>query len=274
MLMAGLMAVSAAQAQDHGHLNVGAQTWTQGSRLVWENGAIFQQTARYVKTLNFGTNVRYAGFYEGNITLTALHSRDAFGELVPGSSAPGSFILGEIVSVAGPEGGAFGFWEPSAPNGTPTFSIPVGTTDARVRFEVSDAALGAGAEGADPYGHIHGRRFTATRPGIYTVGFRAHDISVNGANAGPIHTSSELILIDFQAGYNIKEVRLVENRPQITVGTRVGFVFTIESSDDLNDPNDWEPVATLTGDDTFQTAIDEMPLTSAKFYRVGVTSAI
>lgn len=139
---------------------------------------------------------------------------------------------------------------------------------------VFDAALGAGTEGADPYGHIHGRRFTATKPGIYTVGFRAHDMSVNGANGGPIHASSEMILIDFQAGYNIKEVRIVENRPQITVGTRVGFVFTIESSDDLNDPNDWEQVATLAGDDTFQTAIDEMPFTGAKFYRVVVTPAI
>lgn len=57
-----------------------------------------------------------------------------------------------------------------------------------------------GSPESDPYGHIHGRRFTATKPGVYTAWFRAFDTSVNGANGGPIHAPSEALPIRFLAG--------------------------------------------------------------------------
>src|SRR4030095_15046494 len=88
-------------AQDHGHLNVGAN----GTSLTFDNGDTF--TDPYVKTLLFTNSGKYANVYNGNITLTALHSRDAFGVLDPAAPKPGSFAVAEIVSVDGPVGGAF-----------------------------------------------------------------------------------------------------------------------------------------------------------------------
>jgi hypothetical protein len=68
---------------------------------------------------------------------------------------------------------------------------------------LSDASLGGGQPGADPFGHIHGRRFTADKAGVYTVGFKAYDISTNGTAGSPIHTAAEILDIVFQAGYNL-----------------------------------------------------------------------
>src|SRR4051812_21555944 len=106
-----LTAACVNRAQDHGHLNVGAAGQSQGDKLIWSNGADFSASGAYVKTLLIATAQKYLGFFDGNITLTALHSIDAFGDPVVGGPAPGAFLVAEIISVAGPDGGAFGFWE-------------------------------------------------------------------------------------------------------------------------------------------------------------------
>src|SRR5690242_17156667 len=113
-----------AVAQDYGHLNVGAVTQSAGSRLTFDNGADF--IGSYVKTLTYTNAGKYANLYQGNITLTALHSVNAFGEPTPGAAARGAFLVGEIVSVLGPEGGAFQFWETNS-TVTPAVSIPTGS---------------------------------------------------------------------------------------------------------------------------------------------------
>src|SRR5262245_41154917 len=145
------------RAQDHGHLNVGATAQTAGAKLTFDNAADFEQP--YVKTLTFTNAGKFANLFQGNITLTVLHSTNAFGEPIPGAPAPGAFILAEIVAVQGPEGGQFQFWETNSTT-TPAISIPTGTTDAGFKFEISEKDLGAGEPGGDPFGHIHGRRFT------------------------------------------------------------------------------------------------------------------
>src|SRR3982751_5364777 len=88
-------------AQDHGHLNVGATSQNQGAKLTFDNGIDF--TGNYVKSLTFTNAGKFANSYQGNITLTALHSVNPFGEPVPNAPAPGAFIIGEIVSVQGPQ---------------------------------------------------------------------------------------------------------------------------------------------------------------------------
>src|SRR4051812_19056583 len=105
------MGVARAQV-DHGHLNIGAAGRNQGDKLTWDNGGDFAESSGYVKTLflNTNTTAKYLGFYDGNITLTALHNTNAFGEIIAGGPATGSLIDAQIVSVVGPAGGAFGFW--------------------------------------------------------------------------------------------------------------------------------------------------------------------
>lgn len=192
-IIAGLLlGGNTVQAQ---HLNVGAIGQNQNDALVWANADELAHSSGYVKALTPATSGRYAGLYNGNITLTSLHNTDS------GGPAPGSFLVAEIVSVMGPSGAFFGWWEAVDLGGstTPTFSIATGSSDLSLRYALSDALLGAGQAGQDPYGHIHGRRFTATHEGQYTVGFRAVDTSINGTGGGPIHASSGVIYLTFAA---------------------------------------------------------------------------
>ncbi len=184
-----------AQSLTAQHLEAGAVGQNQNDALVWENAAELASSSGYVKELTLTTTGRYAGLYNGNITLVAMSSA------VAGGPAPGSFLLAEIVSVAGPSGAFFGFWEGVDLGGgaTPTFNIATGTEGLSLRYVLSDASAGAGQAGQDPFGHLHGRRFTTTEEGLYTVGFRAVDTSVNGTGGGPIHTPSDIVYVNFQA---------------------------------------------------------------------------
>jgi surface-anchored protein len=73
----------------------------------------------------------------------------------------------EMVSVSGPPGGSFAFWDVGALE--PTILLPVGWTGTDASFPVVFAG--------DT--HAHGRCFTMDKPGVYTLTFRAVD--TNGA---------------------------------------------------------------------------------------------
>ena len=201
----GLLAAAAPLQAQHGHLNAGAAGKNQGDALTFLNGADFAASSGYVKQLNFATSGTYAGYYEGGITLTSVHSQsgtDADGipyVADPNSAANGSFLQYEIVSVQGPTGGSFQFWEEGS--AVPTFSYASGFTAGGTPqyIALSDASLGAGTPGGDPFGHLHGRRFTTSTSGDYTVGFRLVDTSVNGAGGGPIQSPSATLQIQFSA---------------------------------------------------------------------------
>ena len=59
-------------AAQHGHLNAGALGTNQNDKLFFANGADFVDSSGYVKTLTFTNGGRFAGYYEGNITLTSI----------------------------------------------------------------------------------------------------------------------------------------------------------------------------------------------------------
>src|SRR6185295_7256922 len=118
---------------------------------------------------------------------------------VAGHAAFGLRLAVQVVSVQGPPGGSFAFWEGDGESdlGTITFSVPVGTTNGTNYLIISQ---NSGEPGADPYGHIHGREFTSSAQGIYTVGFRVIDASTNGLGSGPIQAPSDVLPVKFQAG--------------------------------------------------------------------------
>ncbi|HTI69763.1 MAG TPA: PEP-CTERM sorting domain-containing protein [Candidatus Limnocylindria bacterium] len=207
-LAAGIFALaltSNAWAQSdpvHAHLNVGATSTAQGSALIFANGANFVPGSGWTKPLTYIDNGVYAGYYQGGITLTALAGtakNSETGVAAPQAAALGSFLRAGIVSVSGPAGGSFAFWDTGATQ--PTYSYTSGYSSLAPvdTWALSDAALGAGTIGADPFGHLHGRRFSATVPGDYLVTFQAIDTSVNGLGGGPIHTPSDLLTIGFSA---------------------------------------------------------------------------
>lgn len=195
----GLLTAATMQLHaQHGHLNAGAVGVNQGDQLYFANGDLFAASSGYVKQLVPAFTGRFAGYYEGGITPTALPTTVANGGPTANAPANGSFIQMGIMSVTGPAGGQFGFWESGSV--APTFSYSSGyTTAAPNLLALSDASLGAGMAGADPFGHLHGRRFTATELGNYSVSFQLFDTSVNGAGGGPVHSASDVFTVNFTA---------------------------------------------------------------------------
>jgi len=193
-ILAVLLVTGQTAFAQHGHLNAGAAGHNQNDPLVWANGAAFAADSGYAQSMTLATSGRYAGLFNSGPTLTALTATN-------GGSAFGSFLTAEIVSVAGPAGSIFSFWEGVDQGGgdSPLFSIPSGGTGLSLRFALSDATAGAGLPEQDPFGHLHGRRFTTTEEGLYTVGFRVLDTSENGAGGGAIHTPSDILYINFAA---------------------------------------------------------------------------
>ncbi len=253
-------------AQSHGHLDIGATGTKQNDPLNFNNGGIFSTNVGYIKTLTFTNSGVYAGYYQGNITLTGLAATLAHSGPIPGASAPGSMIYAQIVSVEGPAGGAFGFWEAGAT--TPTISLSCGATGTNT-YKVSE---NDGSPGSDPYGHYHGRRFTATIPGIYLVGFRALDLSTNGAGGEPIHTPSEVLKFYFQAGINIASINKNEKVATIKFGSMAGQFFNLEYSTSLTNSS-WITVGNaVTGNDSLQTLTDNGAGVSQRFYRIKATT--
>lgn len=107
----------------------------------------------------------------------------------------GSWIWAEIVSVTGPEGGTFGFWEENS--STVTHALPVNQPTGNPAFVISE---GIDDPGDDPGGHIHGRAWTASLPGEYLVGIRLVDHSTSGPSGGPWHAPSRVYQFHFSAG--------------------------------------------------------------------------
>jgi len=187
-----LLSVRTSDAQ---HINAGAIGTSQNDQLVWANGAAFAAESGFVQNMALANSGRYVGLYNSGPTFTALSATNL------GGAAFGSFLMAEIVSVAGPTGSIFSFWEGADQGGgsTPMFSITAGSAGLSHQFALSDVLEGAGQPGGDPFGHLHGRRFTATDLGLYTVGFRVLDTSVNGVGGGAIHVPSAVLYVNFMA---------------------------------------------------------------------------
>ena len=265
LTVAALVLASAASAQDHGHLYISARSQQPGAQLYFDNAGIFDLASGYVKTILFNTNAasRYVGRYDGNITITPRSTNTLRGaDYGPNAAAPGSVIYFQITHVDGPAGGAFEFWESTGTE--PALSVPVGNGPTNL-VKISQST---GAPGDDPWGHIHGRRFTSTAPGIYNVTFRAFELSTNGPAGAPIHTPSEPLTIAFQADFAIASITRTSNIATVKFGTAITHDFTVQGSTNLLSSNSWVNISTkLRGNDYFQTVQDPAAGTS-KFYRV------
>src|ERR1051325_11803964 len=98
------------KAQDHGHLNAGVESQDSGAKLIFANGADFATNSGYIKTLTFTNATAYAGYFQGNTTLTVLPATAAYAGPDPQAPALGAYIFAQLVSLEGPPGGECGFW--------------------------------------------------------------------------------------------------------------------------------------------------------------------
>jgi hypothetical protein len=266
-IAAGVLALAfGASAQDHGHLYISARTQQHGSPLYFDNANIFEMPSGYVKTLLLNTNPasRYLGRYDGNITITPRSTNTLRGaDYGPDAALPGSVIHVQFTRVDGPAGGAFEFWENTGTE--PALSIPVGQGVTNL-IKVSQST---GAPGDDPWGHIHGRRFTATVPGLYFVTVRAHDLSTNGLAGAPNHTPGPAMIIACQADFAIASIARTNNVATVKFGTALTHDFTVQANTNLLSSNTWVNIsAKLRGTDYFQTVQDPNATHATKFYRV------
>jgi len=262
-----LLVLSTHAAAQHSHLNAGAFSTGQDAQLYFVNGANFVTNSGYVLGLTYATNGQYAGYYHGSITLTALPATVSNGGPAFGHAALGSFLEAQVESVKGPAGGSLGFWEDL--DTEPRFSIQTGITNSSRRFPLSESD---GSTGSDPAGHIHGRRFTATAPGLYTVGFRIKDVSHNGADGGPFHQDSELFPIYFQAGTSVGWLTVETTGVAVTFATRSNQFYFLEAAPQLP-PGEWQTVAgPLLGNDHLQTVTDRGADGAERYYRLRVTT--
>lgn len=246
---------SGSQAQ-HVHVNAGAAHTTPGAPLYFQNGFVYDASAAYNVYLSFTNAGTFSGLHQGaGVSFTALASTPENGGPAPGHAADGAFLQLRFVSMAGPPGGVFGVWtrdegDPSV--SSPLFTVPVGTDAGTNLMALSESD---GSPGADPYGHVHGRTFTATEPGLYTLGCRIVDTSTHGEGGGPIHTPSLLYYFHFQAGLTISSWSMNSNSFALTFGTAAGRTYYVESASDLEVRN-WTTFAgPFIGNNHLQTAV-------------------
>jgi hypothetical protein len=274
-LMAGLTAIGLLLSTEgvraqHGHLNAGAKGTNQGDQLYWANGDIFAYNSGYVKEMTYADTGTYAGNYDGSISFTALPATTANGGPAFGAPALGSLLVLEVFSVEGPAGGSWSYWDTGATK--PTITVQSGTTDATNRIDLSNRAIGAGAPGADPFGHLHGRRQSVSKWGVYKVGFKIYDVSTNGTGGGPIHTPSDPFFINW--GTQLKVTRLSKNSDgaSMQVSGDPAVSFFVETAPTLGGNDPWTAIAgPLTYPNPgYFTVTDTNATGTAGFYRLRV----
>ena len=261
--------VSPLRAQ-HFHLNAGAQSQAQSSPLFFQNGGAFVTNSGFVMPLPFNVSGLQAGHFA-----TASLTPTAIGTGFFDAPAPGTQVRLRFVSVTGPGGGSFGVWdvpgfnEEEEPATALTYNVPVGTTNGTQSILLSQNAA---EPSADPFGHIHGRGFSATKPGLYIVTVQAYDDSPNGTPSGAIHTPSILLPIYFQAGVTIAGFERDSNQVTVTFASRTGSSYYVQATGTPENSASWQDlVGPFTGN-LLQTATDANVNEVARFYRLRVTT--
>jgi hypothetical protein len=183
-----------ARAQVHEHLNAGAESPTPGSKLILDGAGPFLAESGFVWPLTHYSNPNgyFPGQYATNyLTFTSLAATLFYGGPDGPHASIGADLWLQIVSVDGPSGRTFGYWEAEDYFffTTPTESFATGSIE---------AAPGAGlyefwlteAVPDDPFGHVHDRAYSASGPGVYTIGFRLTD-------AEGIHSDGDVFYLRF-----------------------------------------------------------------------------
>lgn len=265
--------------QAHDHLAAGATSANVGAALVFQNAATYSGDAGFVFNLAAGTtNAPYLDYYyTGDLIFIALAATPADGGPEPGAAALGTFVQIRLLSVEGPPGASFGFWE-TAQNGVDsthlTWSVPVPCSNGTNLIPVSESN---GSPGSDPYGHIHGRIYSVTKPGLYKVTWQFVDTSTNGLTGGPVDLPSAPFDLYFQAGLTVGRIApgpndvnvtfaAPSNLPDSGVGPATNYI--LENSPALGPDAVWQPVGgAIVGDDHLHTIT--VPVSDAtQFFRL------
>jgi hypothetical protein len=135
---------------------------------------------------------------------------------------------------------------------------------------------GDGSPSADPFGHIHGRRYTLDRPGFYTLGLRVVDTSTHGhgTEGAPHHSPSDLFHMYVQAGMFIPSISKTNDQVTVAFPGRPERAYSLEYTPVLEGTNTtWTavdgPVGGLHGLHSFR---HEHAIHRQGFYRIRETT--
>ena len=250
------------------HIYAGAVGTNLNDALAFTVASLFDTNSGYSLPMVLRTTGFNSGYYRGDsLTFTALSATDLGTGQVLGRALLGSRLAVQLVSVTGPAAGAVQFWEGDEenPGNQITFSVPVGEIRGTNAFIISE---NDGTPGSDPYGHIHGREFTTSTAGLYTVGFRLIDVSTNGIGGGPMHSPSAVLPIYFQAGPVIESIVRAPNGIRVQFRSAPGVTNVLEASP-TPVGGEWTAVtAGLRGNSTLQSLVDLNPSPAIRFYRL------
>jgi len=258
---------------------VGATANTPGAMLEYAPGAEdFTTNSGFVFSLDAGdADGPYSGyFFTSDQVWEALPATPDNGGPDPDAAAPGTYIQVKLLSVQGPAGASFGFWETPL-NGLDSTNL---TWSVLVPFQGTNlihVSESDGSPGSDPYGHIHGRIYSVTKPGFYIATWQFVDTSTNGVGGGPVDLPSALFATYYQAGLTIAAVKMDTNGANIFFAAPSNQPddlstppsnYQLESSSSLGSAANWQPVGgVIVGDDTLH--VVTVPATnSAAFFRL------
>ena len=272
----GLAGGAFQSAAQHVHLFSGAESQLQDSTLILVNRASYDTNSNGGITpeclfMSDGDPL-YPSLYQSDATFVALPATLWTGGPAPNCAAKGAYIEAKMISVNGPEGGEIGFWQENeeATQTTKLFSLRTGTSNGTNRFNVSE---GVTVPELDPFGHIHGRRFSANKPGLYVVGFQLLDTSTAGTNGGPIHRPSITNYFYFQAGNFINAMAKSNSAVSVRIGVRAFYNYELEANTNPATTN-WTRVDGYIGSahSHIQNLSDTNASVTACFYRLRAVS--
>jgi hypothetical protein len=158
----------------------------------------------------------------------------------------------ELISIAGPTGGTFCFWEVGETS--PTWCKPTGWTNHPGNTATFDVIYGG-------ENHVHGRAFTMDVPGEYTVVFRAVDSEGN-------YLDSATKTISFVAQLPPPLSMQIENGAvQLSFISRLNLDYDLQSCTDLH-AGVWVNQTVVFGDGTEKSHTTSASGYPGQFYRL------
>lgn len=175
------LALATAHAQSHGHINAGAiDSNNSGQINSGDRLFMYFESGTETTTLAYNSGATISGadgyLWNGFTTFTSLH-QSSFPAQSPNYNSlgalSGSFLTLDLVSITGPVGAKFAFYDAGASDPSWIYQIGTGFLGGTGSISLTETSWfeGSPEDGipSDPYGHIHGRTFGADTSGTFVA---------------------------------------------------------------------------------------------------------
>jgi len=181
------LSACAAFGQAHGHINAGAiDSNASGAINAGDKLFMYFESGTQTTRLNYNSGANTAGadgfLWNGYTTFTSLHQSSLPSSLSgydPLGARSGSFLELQLVSLSGPDGAKFAFYENGGADPLWIYQVGTGFLSGNGKITLTQQSYfdgdPLGGIPSDPYGHIHGRTFGTDAAGTFTATWILHD---------------------------------------------------------------------------------------------------